>query len=268
LGSGRLSQSSVKGSDHRSGFSLIRSSTSCSPPLESDPLAHVPINNLFASSVHCRAMAMLPCSTTRTMQRSATASKAAVQHQQAIHSSLVCKALPDRQQQVASVAAVAATVSVLSSIAFAPVALADLNVYEAAAGGGLRCVPAAASDGACLCTWATQPTAGCSQVVAAAAVQQQLSTAAWWSCCCWYHRTSAMNSAAGLCTVQMCHNCPLYSFGGGSGTVARKRLDCITPASDCFNITSIQCCRRVWHRQCYAIWGSRPAGQGLCCAGE
>lgn len=69
------------------------------------------------------------------MQRSAPASKAAVQHQQAIRSSLVCKALPDRQQQVASVAALAATVSVLSSIAFAPVALADLNVYEAAAGG-------------------------------------------------------------------------------------------------------------------------------------
>jgi len=49
---------------------------------------------------------------------------------------MVCKALPDRQQQVANVAALAATVSVLGSIAFAPVAFADLNVYEAAAGGG------------------------------------------------------------------------------------------------------------------------------------
>lgn len=81
-------------------------------------------------------MAMLPCSTTRTMQRTAAAPKAAV-YQQTIRPSLVCKALPDRQQQVANVAAFAATVSVLSSIAFAPVALADLNVYEAAAGGKL-----------------------------------------------------------------------------------------------------------------------------------
>jgi hypothetical protein len=94
-------------------------------------------------------MAMLPCSTTRTMQRTATAPKAAV-HQQTIRSSVVCKALPDRQQQVANVAAFAATVSVLSSIAFAPVALADLNVYEAAAGGGLRYAPAAATSGTLL----------------------------------------------------------------------------------------------------------------------
>lgn len=78
-------------------------------------------------------MAMLPC-TTRTMRTAATPKVAG--QQSASKSTLVCKALPDRQQQVANVAALAATVSVLSSIAFAPVAFADLNVYEAAAGGG------------------------------------------------------------------------------------------------------------------------------------
>jgi hypothetical protein len=70
------------------------------------------------------------------MQRTAATPKVAVQ-QQSIRTSLVCKALPDRQQQVANVAALAATVSVLGSIAFAPIAFADLNVYEADAGGAL-----------------------------------------------------------------------------------------------------------------------------------
>lgn len=71
------------------------------------------------------------------MQRSAAAPKVAAQ-QQAVCTSLVCKALPERQQQVANVAAIAATVSVLGSIAFAPMAFADLNVYEAEAGGMWR----------------------------------------------------------------------------------------------------------------------------------
>jgi hypothetical protein len=83
------------------------------------------------------------------MQRTAAAPKATV-HQQIIRSSVMCKALPDRQQQVANVAAFAATVSVLSSIAFAPVALADLNVYEAAAGGGLGYASGAAISGTLL----------------------------------------------------------------------------------------------------------------------
>ena len=79
-------------------------------------------------------------STTRpAMQRAACTPKAAVS-QQSIRTSLACRALPERQQeqqQVAHVAALAATVSVLS-IAFAPMAFADLNVYEAEAGGAWR----------------------------------------------------------------------------------------------------------------------------------
>lgn len=51
---------------------------------------------------------------------------------------MVCRAGPEQKSQLADVAALAATFSVLGSMAFAPIAFADLNVYEAAAGGALH----------------------------------------------------------------------------------------------------------------------------------
>lgn len=82
-------------------------------------------------------MAMLPCST-RTMQRTAAPSSKVAVQQQTVRTALVCKAAPEQKSQLADVAAVAATFSVLGSMAFAPLAFADLNVYEAAAGGAVH----------------------------------------------------------------------------------------------------------------------------------